>query len=268
MKRLVSGSEATAGPRKQPKVARKASILTRRSSFNNGYNTPPPRILGNVYDGVNMQVSCVSNVSMDQGYGDSFNGENSNGATDNLPKPKLRHKKPRKEKQLCRTDSVEKEKSPESKKTKGKETGLQDMIHNLNNDLNSPLRGFMQTPPKNSQLTSTPFCGENNWMSPETGNQNLNYDGFVSSSDKPEVGRRGHSPGVGSLSELGLPGLTPQKNSLQQAGNQPSPGHSPNSSLNMSNQSFTRLIDGIMDDPEGLGGMNITSLLFESDGSS
>ncbi len=190
-----------------------------------------------------------------------------------LPRPKMyRHKKPRKEKQECRQDSSEKEKSiflgQES------ESNLRSIVANIEKNFTSPMRILLKTPTKHKQSegvlrTSTP-CRDvphspGSWISPIKGltpgseDKLLDIDsGFLTPEAKITLGltscssgksKSSGSPTLGSLRELGLPGLTPLKTPLGGI----VIGHSPDNSLNLSNQSFSKLLgefhlDSMMED--------------------
>lgn len=303
LKRIGAASEAPGAPqRKQLKVARKASILTRRSSFTNSYssqyNRPIAPATNCVSDSMDQSTLALS-TSFDSAFRDSTSidssgsFEGSSTIISGLPRPKIfRHKKPRKEKQQCRLDSGEKEKS-QPQESSVSDTGYHEIIASIEKDFISPLKGFLQTPVKegDSVLTSTPFHNSGKslgvWISPPKGfttgteEHAMFMSGFFSPSGKGPAHQTTQNSGspstgplsVGSLRELGLPGFTPLKNRRPsvEAEHSQANDDSPNTSLNLSNQSFTRLIgdfhlDSMMED--GLAAVDITGLLFESDTSS
>ena len=202
-----------------------------------------------------------------------------------LPKPRMyRHKKPRKEKQECRQDSSEKEKSILLGQD-DVDNNMQSVIAKIENNFTSPMRVLLKTPDKPKEgavRTSTPCRNMPNspgaWISPIKGltpgseEKLLDLDsGFLTpeakmhlmGSDSSEKSNKSGSPnlGLGSLREFGLPGLTPLKTPLGAA--LYITEDSPNGSLNLSNQSFTKLLgdfhfDSMME--EGLANISWSAL--------
>ena len=209
------------------------------------------------------------------------------------------------------------------------ESGINDILASIEKDFTSPMRGLLKTPPKpeeKTKLTSTPLDdvapNTPDWISPIRGVTPPSSDssqldsGFFtpegklatstpyrgSSSSHSSRGSGQKSPCLGSLRELGLPGLTPLKSprkrapivgslgaspqfSLRELGlpgltplktprrsEQISDGVSlqcsPNHSLSFSNQSFQKLLGDIHLDSMMEDGVDIGNLSFlQSDGS-
>ena len=168
------------------------------------------------------------------------------------------------------------------------ESGFNDLLASIEKDFSSPMKGLLVTPPKpddnKRSSASTPFSSvplSPSWISPIKNVTPLSEDcrqidsGFftpdsklTTSTPNGEVTRMRTSrrtapsgprtsPRLGSLRDLGLPGLTPLKASSKAASSSEDPGgqgdgDSPNTSL-ISNQSFQKLLgdlnlDSMMDD--------------------
>ena len=217
-----------------------------------------------------------------------------------LPKPKMyKTRRPRKDPHTdIRHDSSEKrlaldkETTPES--SPGNQMDSQEsvrissaMLASIEKEFSSPMRILLQTPPQFKKQkkynTSTPT--ENtpespgSWISPIHGLTPISSEdnplldsGIFTPNDKMSTstpnrdGRSSFSfnlsPRLGSLRDLGLPGLTPLKTPPKFLSS-----GSPDSSLNMSSHSFTKLLgefhlDSVMEDgiPIDMGSLSFSAL--------
>ncbi len=216
-----------------------------------------------------------------------------------LPVPKMyKSRRPRKDPHTdIRHDSSEKrlqlqkettpDSSPVNQAVKASAAVSDAVLASIEKNLSSPMKVLLQTPPqfKNKKKYNTSTPAENtpespvSWISPIhgltpiTGDENTLLDsGIFTPKDKMSTStpdrlggstKASKSPKLGSLRDLGLPGLTPLKTPPRVAGS-----GSPDSSFSMSNQSFNKLLgefhlDSVMMDdgiPMSMGNLSFSAL--------
>ena len=251
-----------------------------------------------------IDMKSLSDLSTSSELGSSSSQEKPVEVKPGLPKPKMyKNRRPRKDPHTdIRHDSSEKrlvlhkDTTPESSPVISKaENGgnwiSNEMMASIEKEFSSPMRYLLETPPQFKKTkkynTSTPT--ENTpespgtWISPihgltpidsehnpllDSGTFTPNDKMSTSTPNRDGPSSRGSkfsfnlSPKLGSLRDLGLPGLTPFKTppKFMSSG-------SPDSSFNMSNQSFTKLLgefhlDSVMDDgiPIDMGNLSFSAL--------
>ncbi len=247
--------------------------------------------------GVDLRTFSDSSMNSDMASSQEQSAEVKPG----LPKPKMYHKnrRPRKDPHKnIRQDSsekrlgIEKQVTPEGSPVQ-QDPGLgdtisSDVLSSIEKDFSSPMRCLLQTPPQfkdKKKYTSTPTetnPGSPSWISPIHGltpimgedNPLLDSGIFtpniklststpehISSSTHSRSSTNSRSPKLGSLRDLGLPGLTPGKSPKFLVEG------SPDISFNISNQSFTKLLgefhlDSMDEDglPVDMGNLSFSAL--------